>query len=283
MWERTIMRLGYELGYVKNITKPSDLKNPDNCPLKLLTDKERLYLRIFGLPDTVKQQQAREVFSILGRMSISSVLDVGCAQGHYSVRIARRYPNSQVKGTDFNEEKLDTACLVKKAFGLRNLTFEKTDVCPNDTREKYDLVLLLQVIEHLEDDRTALARIRQVVDEKGHLIITAPNIHSWIIEWNRRHLTVAGHFREGYSDDELARMVTEASFKIEEIKHISGTIGQFVERLETYLKLNFPLLFPLSYPFLYLLTFFDDRLRAKAGKNTSGILILAVATDVTRK
>jgi 2-polyprenyl-3-methyl-5-hydroxy-6-metoxy-1,4-benzoquinol methylase len=273
------MRLGYELGYVKNITKPSDLRNPDNCPTKILTDEERLYIRIFGLPDTVKQQQAREVFSIMDTMPFTSVLDVGCAQGHYSVRIARRYPNSRVKGTDLNKEKLDTAILVKKTFGLKNLNFEQTDVCTSNAKDKYDLVLLLQVIEHLENDRMALGRIRQVIDGKGHLIITAPNIHSSIVEWNKRHLTVAGHWRDGYSDNELARKVTEANFKIEEIRHISGTIGQLVEKLETYFKLNLPLLFPLCYPFFHLLSFFDDVFTARGERNASGILIVAVAKE----
>jgi len=84
------IRLGYELGYAENLTRPTDLKNPDNCPRKPMTRLERLYVRTFGLPDTIRQQQARAVFSILDKLMFSSVLDIGCAQGQYAIRIAKK-------------------------------------------------------------------------------------------------------------------------------------------------------------------------------------------------
>jgi len=230
------MRIGYELGYAENLTKPTDLRNPDHCPSKPMTQLERLYVSTFGIPDTVKQQQAREVFSILDKLSFSSVLDIGCAQGHYSIRIARKYPDSKVKGIDISKEDLNVGRLVKRKFSLKNLAFEKRDVCVDSINEKYDLVVLLQVIEHLRDDRAALKEIRQIISNKGHLIITAPNIESQIIDWLKSYVTVEGHFREGYKLEELVQMLVNANFKIKQIRYLSGTIGQFAQKVETYLK-----------------------------------------------
>ena len=184
------MRLGYELGYISNPTKPSDLRRPDHSPSKPLSDLERLYIRTFGIPDTVKQQQARAVFPIISKLSFSSVLDIGCAQGHYSIRIARKYPNVRVKGIDINDEKLDQAQRLKEMFGLKNLTFEKMDLCNNPLAEKYDLVLLLQVIEHLSDDRATLKKIREVMSDDACLIITGPNSQSPLISWSKRYVDV---------------------------------------------------------------------------------------------
>jgi 2-polyprenyl-3-methyl-5-hydroxy-6-metoxy-1,4-benzoquinol methylase len=272
------MRLGYELGYAENLIKPSDLRNPDHCPSKTMTDKERLYIRIFGLPDTIKQQQARAVFSILNNLSFSSVLDIGCAQGHYSIRIARKYSHSQVKGIDFNEEKLSIAKFVKKKFNLKNLKLEKMNICDRSTTEKYDLVLLLQVIEHIQDDRATLKKIREIMSNNGHLVITAPNEHLSMINWYKRYVTVEGHFRDGYKPGELAKMLADANFKIKEVRHLSATIGQLIEKIETYLKINFPsFFFALLYPFLECIAFLDDYLKAKNDTNTSGILVVAVA------
>lgn len=270
------MRLGYELGYAENLTRPTDLRNPDKSQSKPMKKIERLYIRVFGLPDTVKQQQAREVFSILDKLSFSSVLDIGCARGHYSIRIARKYPNSKVKGIDINEKQLNVGLLVKKKFGLNNLTFEKRDICASLIEEKYELVLLLQVIEHLKDDRLVLKEIRNMINDNGHLIITAPNLESAVIKKLKRYVKVAGHYRDGYTLEDLVNLVRVSNFRIKQIKYLSGTIGGLIEKLETYLKINNILLFSLLYPFLNYLALLDDHFKAnKCNTRTSGILIVA--------
>lgn len=270
------MRLGYELGYLDNVTKPSDLRNPDNCQLIPMDGKERFYIRIFGLPDSIKQQQARKVFSILKKLSFSSVLDIGCAQGQYSIRIARRYPNLRIKGVDLDEKKIFQAACAKKKFGLRNLIFVKDDLSVNTVTEKHDLVLLLQVIEHLRDDRAMLARIRELMSDNGHLIITGPNVRSPIINWSKKYVDIKGHFRDGYTIEHLSKIVVEANFKIKEVRYLSGTIGQSIEKVETILKTNFPsLVFAILYPLLNAAAYIDDYLKPKDNEHASGILIVA--------
>jgi len=272
------MRLGYELGYAENLTRPTDLKNPDNCPRKPMTRLERLYVRTFGLPDTIRQQQACAVFSILDKSSFSSVLDIGCAQGQYAIRIAKKYPSSKVKGVDIREEQLNVGRLVRRKLGLKNLTFERRDICDGSTNEKHDLVLLLQVIEHLKDDRMALKEIRKLASSGGHLIITAPNSESPIMDWCSRYVTMHGHYREGYALEELAQMIRSAHFNINEIRPLSGNIGQIVDKVEIYLAIKFPVLFALTYPLLNYLVFLDDFLGMRTRKPTSGVLIVATAT-----
>jgi cyclopropane fatty-acyl-phospholipid synthase-like methyltransferase len=277
------MRLGYELGYLDYVTKPSDLRNPDHCPTKAMSDMERLYIRMFGIPDTIKQQQAREVFSIIEKLSFSSVLDIGCAQGHYSIKIARKYPRVDVTGVDVNEEKLTMASLTGKKFGLRNVTFEKMDVTKDPVFKKYDLVLLLQVIEHLKDDRATLARIRELMTENGNLIITGPNVQSPMINWEKRHVDIEGHFRDGYSMEQITDILLDVGFRIKYVQNLSATVGQFVEKCETHIKLNLPsLLFALLYPFLNGMAYLDDYLNFSNNINGSGFLIVASAVKSGR-
>lgn len=273
----TDIRLGYELGYAENLTKPTDLKNPDNCPRKLMTPLEKLYVRTFGLPDTIRQQQARAVFSILDKLMFSSVLDIGCAQGQYAIRIAQKYPFSKVKGVDIREEELKVGRGLSRKFGLKNLTFERRDICDGSINEKHDVVLLLQVIEHLKDDRSALKKIRKLVSTGGHLIITAPNSESPIVDWCGRYVTMHGHYREGYALEELVQMIRSAHFNIDEIRPLSGNIGQIVDKAEIHLTIKFPVLFALIYPLLNYLVFFDDFLEMRTREPTSGILIVASA------
>ncbi|MEM2143738.1 MAG: methyltransferase domain-containing protein [Candidatus Jordarchaeaceae archaeon] len=272
------MRLGYELGYLDRVTKPSDLRNPDHCPPEIMSDIERFYIRALGIPDTIKQQQARKVFSIIEKLSFSSVLDIGCAQGYYAVRIASKYPQVEVKGIDVNEEKLAMASLIKKKFGLRNVTFEKIDITKAQVFQKYDLVLLLQVIEHLKDDRATLIKIRELITKNGNLIITGPNVESPMINWEKRYLSIDGHIRDGYSMKQISNILADVGFRIKQIQTLSTTVGQFVEKFETYAKLNLPLfIFALLYPFLNSLTYLDDYINISNTANGSGFLIVASA------
>ena len=270
------LRIGYELGYTVNLVKPTNLKSPDKCPYVSMSRLERLYIRIFGIPDNVKQQQARVVFSFLSRVKFSSVLDVGCSFGHYAIRIARKYPSSYVVGIDIDQTHLNVGKVLKTMFGLNNLKLENVDVCSESLGTKYDVVLLLQVLEHLEDDKKVLKNIKKnIINDGGYLIITAPNRQSPLINWYKRYVNISGHFRDGYTLKDLAHMIFESGFDIVETKYLSGTIGQITEKVETYLKTKSLFAFALIYPFLYLLNIFDDIVNRGINENNSGIFIVA--------
>lgn len=269
------VRLGYELGYVETLTKPSDLRNPQFSASEPMTALQRFYLRIFGIPDTVKQQQARDVFSTLKKTSFLSVLDIGCAHGQYSIRIAKQYPKVAVTGIDVNKKELQIANIIKQKFGVKNVSFEERNIYLDSTQQKYDLVLLLQVIEHLDNDALALKKIRDMLTDGGHLILTTANSKSRLINWVKQHIKLDR--RDGYTLEELNSLLKTAGLKIEQVIYMSGTIGGIIERIEKYLKIKNLWLFSLLYPFLNILTNFDDYLRVKSPLYTSGILVLAVA------
>lgn len=269
-------RLGNELGYVKNLTKPSDLRNPQFSSPEPMTKLQKFYLRVFGIPDSVKQQQARNIFSILEHIPFSSVLDIGCAHGQYSFQIATRWSKATVRGIDINENELKTANTAKVLFGIRNLTFEKSDLCSEPIQQGYDLALLLQVIEHLDDDISALRKIRSLLKEKGCLVITTANARSGIVTWIKRYVKLQR--RDGYTLEELGILLHNSGFRIQQVRYLSSTIGGIVERFEKFVRINSAWLFSLVYPLLEALTFVDDFFGAKSALHASGILIVATAS-----
>jgi 2-polyprenyl-3-methyl-5-hydroxy-6-metoxy-1,4-benzoquinol methylase len=183
------MRLGYELGYANLLTKASDQKNPDTSVRVAVSPLERLYIRVFGLPETTKQQQARRVFRSLKDIGFgtpriaNSLLDIGCAQGQYTIRVARNYPQACVRGIDFDAEKISIANEVRRIFGLSNLSFEVGDISEVRNREEYDVVLFLQIIEHLPDETVAFKSVRDKLRKGGMLIITGPSKGSKVNAW----------------------------------------------------------------------------------------------------
>jgi SAM-dependent methyltransferase len=76
-------------------------------------------------------------------------------------------------------------------------------------REEFDLVAAFDVLEHIEDDRAALAEIFRAVKPGGGILLSVPQ-HPWL--WSRAD-DVACHQRR-YRRGELARKVREAGFEI---------------------------------------------------------------------
>ena len=242
-----------------------------------LTGLERFYIRVFGLPDTIGQQQARSVFNVLEGRSLSSLLDAGCRQGHYAVRIARLRPNVEVKGVDIDGESVLEGESVRSIFGLKNLSFEKEDACSLQAKGRFDVVLLLQVMEHLVDDLAVLRNVHRVLRGTGILVVTVPNLNlkSERARKLRKHVKIQSHIRQGYRPADMERLLTQAGFRIRRMEFLSGVIGQRVERTERFLKTYARSLFALAYPLLYFLSLLDVAAQEKGNVSTSGILIVA--------
>ena len=270
-------RLGYELAYSGKLTKPRNLSDPDGSSRATLTGLERFYIRVFGLPDTIEQEQARSVLNVLEGRSFSSLLDVGCRQGHYAIRIARLHPNVEVRGIDIDGESVLEGKSVRNVLGLKNLSFEKEDVCSLQAKGSYDVVLLLQVMEHLVDDLAALRNVHRVLRDTGILVITVPNLNlkSERARKLRKYVKIQSHFRQGYRPADMERLLTQAGFRIQRMEFLSGKIGQGVERTERFLKTHARSLFALVYPLLCFLTLLDVPSQDRDNASTSGMLIVA--------
>lgn len=72
----------------------------------------------------------------------------------------------------------------------------------------YDLVTMFDVLEHVEDDRSALRYVASdVLDDGGRLVVSVP-AYQWLYSQHDRH---NGHFRR-YSAGHLAGLMREAGF-----------------------------------------------------------------------
>jgi SAM-dependent methyltransferase len=79
----------------------------------------------------------------------------------------------------------------------------------------YDLVLMLDVLEHIEDDAGALERVHGVLQPGGHAIVTVPALPSL---WSR-HDEVNHHFRR-YRRAPLRGLLQAAGFEVRELRYL---------------------------------------------------------------
>jgi ubiquinone/menaquinone biosynthesis C-methylase UbiE len=107
----------------------------------------------------------------------SSVLDVGCGEGVVTERLAQRLAPIEVLGVDADESRLKEEWAARGAPNLSFTTGSAYDLPFADG--SFDLVCAIEVLEHLERPRDALAEMRRVANRA--LLLSVPNEPSWRI------------------------------------------------------------------------------------------------------
>ena len=100
------------------------------------------------------------------RWASSDCLDIACHEGYFGSLLAQRGCR-RVLGVDVRTENVARAELMRDALQLRNLEFRQADVTGLDptTLGKFDIVLMLGLLYHLEDPIGVLHRVRAMCRE----------------------------------------------------------------------------------------------------------------------
>jgi len=108
--------------------------------------------------------------SRLAPLTGSRLLDVGCATGEYTNRMATGF--DLVDAIDIEPERLELFAarhpsnVTVAAMSVNQLEFED---------ETFDVVTMVEVLEHLADPRLALSEIQRVLKIGGRLLLTTPS------------------------------------------------------------------------------------------------------------
>jgi 2-polyprenyl-3-methyl-5-hydroxy-6-metoxy-1,4-benzoquinol methylase len=119
----------------------------------------------------------RRLDEVTACLEPSSVLDVGCGEGVVTARLAQHLAPAEVLGVDADEVHLKTEWNSRSATNLSFAAGSAYDLPFGDDR--FDLVCCIEVLEHLERPRDALAEMVRVA--RKALLLSVPNEPSWRI------------------------------------------------------------------------------------------------------
>lgn len=220
---------------------------------------------------------------------IKTILDAGSGFGQYTYRMARWFPNANIKAVDIKPEQIDDCQKFMQKAGLADrVKFEMADLTTFQELNKYDLVLSVDVMEHIEEDVLVFRNFYASMKKGGMLLISTPSdqggsdTHDHDHE-DGAHGFIEEHVRDGYNIGEIETKLKSAGFQKVEAHYAYGSPGKISWKLSMkypILMLGVSKLFFVILPFYYLvvfpiavvLNFFDLGIKHKSG---TGLIVKA--------
>ena len=168
------------------------------------------------------QSRERVIISAIRNMveencpSNLEVLDIGAGRGVLSSKLARIGLNLTL--LDKDKDALDEASHLFSKQGIV-AKFVHRNIFEYYPRIRFDIVLISEILEHI-DDVSALLHIRQnVIKDKGYLIVTVPSSG----EWKALPPNPIGHLRL-YDKTLLRERLASTGYFVEEMKYFGGVL-----------------------------------------------------------
>lgn len=151
------------------------------------------------------------VLQTLNEYISPKILDIGCGTG-FNVELLQTYGCQQVTGLDFSGAALGF-CQSRRLARL---------VCSDGTRppfchQYFDIIMALDLIEHLADDMLAIQELARILKPGGSLIIFTPAFN---FLWSLQD-ELGQHYRR-YTAGELRRKLESAGLSIQKLTYANS-------------------------------------------------------------
>ena len=192
--------------------------------------------------------------------SPEKIADAGSGFGQYVHLLAKRYPLARIVGLDIKKEQIEDCNDFFAKIGRREqVSFEYADLTAMDRSEEFDLVLSVDVLEHIEDDRGVMRHMHKSLKSGGILLISTPSDQGGSdVHHDHDESFIDEHVRDGYGVEEIEEKLRTAGFGEVDVKYSYGRPG----KISWKLSMKFPIqlanvskLFLLLLPFYYLVVY----------------------------
>ncbi|NMD16349.1 MAG: class I SAM-dependent methyltransferase [Bacteroidales bacterium] len=196
----------------------------------------------------------------------AKILDAGMGFGQYSYLLAQHHPNWEILGVDIKDDQVDDCNTFFRKAGLKNARFEMADLERFSSPPLFDLILSIDVMEHIPNDEAVFQNFFHALKPGGMLLISTPSDqggsdvhpHDEDISENASHSFIGEHVRDGYNILMIQKKLREAGFSCTEAYYTYGKPGKISWNLSMkypIVMLNLSKLFFILLPFYYLIAF----------------------------
>ena len=156
--------------------------------------------------------------------NIKNVLDVGSGNGFVAHEIAKKFENIKVTGIDRSKININKA---KNNYNLKNLFFLEGDVINYEFKNHFDVVILSNVLEHIDQRITFLCNLIKQTNPKLLFLRVPLFERDWEVPFQKKlnieYFTDDEHFIE-HRVDEFKHEILKSNLKIKKLITLWGEI-----------------------------------------------------------
>jgi SAM-dependent methyltransferase len=213
------------------------------------------------------------------------ILDAGCGFGQYSWRMSHMNRLWKIKAVDIDNKHIEDCTAFFEKAGLSDrISFETSNLTHLSDKNLFDLILSVDVMEHIDEDVRVFENFHNALKEDGTLIISTPSDKGGSdVHGENDDSFISEHVRDGYSINDITEKLTRAGFCNIDASYTYGLPGSLSWRLSMKYPikmLNSSFIFFVVIPFWYLiflpvslvLNYLDLLIKHKEG---TGLLVTA--------
>ncbi|OGC50268.1 hypothetical protein A2716_03605 [candidate division WWE3 bacterium RIFCSPHIGHO2_01_FULL_40_23] len=132
------------------------------------------------------------------------IMEIGCGTGHITKHLSKF---GKVTGIEISKEAA-SHCIEK---GIRNVLNKDVNEMriPKSFEKRFDLILALDVLEHIQDDTKTMRRTYKMLKPGGFFLVNVP-AHKFL--WSEHDEAL--HHKRRYSTTEILKKLTDNDFEI---------------------------------------------------------------------
>lgn len=212
------------------------------------------------------------------------ILDAGAGFGQYSCWMGSRIPAAKITAVDVKTEQVEDCNSFVQATALTNVRFQVGDLLEYKIPNTYDLILSVDVMEHILEDTLVFRNFQESLKPGGMLLISTPSDQGGSDAHGEDDASfIEEHVRNGYNTKEIEDKLRTSGFSKVEVSYSYGKPGQIAWRLSMkypILALGFskfffiilPFYYALFYPFCFFLNYLDTAISHPTG---TGLIVKA--------
>ena len=121
-----------------------------------------------------RRENNKKIIRLLEKNVQAKLLDLGCDDGTWTMKLANRIGTEKVHGVEVVESRMKES----RAKGIEVRGADLNGALPYQD-ESFDVVHANQIIEHLHDTDTFVEEIHRILKPGGYAVISTENLASW--------------------------------------------------------------------------------------------------------
>ncbi len=150
------------------------------------------YTSFFKTSGKVLDERLGAIFSLINPKVGEHILDIGCGRGELAFALSQA--GSSVVGIDYSKDAIKIAHKTYSEYMGEKLVYINGDIIEYSIIDKFDKIIVSDVVEHIEQDslEKLFIKIPELLKNTGFLFIhTAPNKLNYLYSYPRKRKVVA--------------------------------------------------------------------------------------------